>query len=99
MASRKTINRRQSLGHLGAVGGATALAACAPSTIVPAPVEAPAAQTLKTVNFAIGAVTSADNLDPAFRTSTSDAQFQAAVYEGLLTRDENLRPTPNLVKS
>lgn len=101
MTSKQKIDRREFLTLVGAASGSVALAACAPgATTAPAPVEAPAVQALKTVHYAMAqAVTSADTLDPAFRTSGTDAQFQSALYEQLVVQDKSLKPTPLLAES
>ena len=101
MAQQKKINRRQFLGHVGAVGGATVLAACAPpTTTAPAAVEAPASQTLKTLRYATSqSVASTDTLDPAFRVSGPDSTLQRTAYEQLVERDQSLSPFPLLAES
>ena len=43
--------------------------------------------------------TTADTMDPVFRTSGSDGVYNAAVYEGLVRRDPALTPKPELAES
>jgi len=101
MTSKQKIDRREFLMLVGAASGSVALAACAPgATTVPAPVEAPAVQALKTVRYALSQTpTSADTLDPAFRVSGTDSVYQRAAYEQLVERDESLSPFPLLAES
>ena len=73
----------------------TTAAGAAPTTTTTA-----APRPLKTVRFGMTqGVTSADTLDPAFRTSSSDGLFQTLVAEQLVRGDENLTPTPHLAES
>ena len=45
------------------------------------------------------AATSADTLDPAYRTSSTDGLFQTLVAEQLVREDANLTPTPHLAEN
>ena len=73
----------------------TTAAGAAPTTTTTA-----APRPLKTVRFGMTqGVTSADTLDPAFRTSSSDGLFQTLIAEQLVRGDENLTPTPHLAES
>ena len=55
---------------------------------------------LKTLHYGYhAAATSADTLDPAYRTSSTDGLFQTLVAEQIVTLDENLTPTPHLAES
>jgi len=70
----------------------TTEAGAAPTTAAPRP--------LKTVRFGYhAAATSADTLDPAYRTSSTDGLFQTLVAEQLVRGDENLTPTPHLAEN
>lgn len=72
--------------------------AAAPGTTAPATTAA--AGPAKTVRFGYhAAATSADTLDPAFRTSSTDAIYQAICYEPLVTADASLATTPMLAES
>ena len=54
---------------------------------------------LKTLRFGYhAATTSADTLDPAYRTSSTDGLFQTLVAEQIVRLDENLTPTPHLAE-
>lgn len=83
----------------------TTTAAAAPGTTAAAPgTTAPAttaaAGPAKTVKFGYhAAATSADTLDPAFRTSSTDAIYQGLCYEPLVAADASLATTPVLVES
>ena len=77
-------------------------AAAAPTTAAAAPTTAAAAPAApaKVVRFGYhAAATSADTLDPAFRTSSTDAVYQGICYEPLLAADGNLAPKPVLAES
>lgn len=77
-------------------------AAAAPTTAAAAPTTAAAAPSApaKVVRFGYhAAATSADTLDPAFRTSSTDAVYQGICYEPLLAADGNLAPKPVLAES
>ena len=64
------------------------------------PTTTAAPRELKTVRFGMTqGVTSADTLDPAFRTSASDGLFQTLCYEQIIREDEKLTPTPHLAES
>ena len=55
---------------------------------------------LKTLRYGYhAAATSADTLDPAYRTSSTDGLFQGLVSEQIVRLDENLTPTPHLAES
>lgn len=92
---------------LGACGGdsddgssAATTAGAAATTTTASPTTAPAAAETKTLRFGFsGGVTSADTLDPAFRTSASDGLFQALGYEQLVEHDESLAARPLLAES
>lgn len=72
--------------------------AAAPGTTAPATTAA--AGPAKTVKFGYhAAATSADTLDPAYRTSSTDAVYQAMCYEPLVTADASLATTPMLAES
>ena len=72
--------------------------AAAPGTTAP-PTTA-AAGPAKAVRFGYhAAATSADTLDPAFRTSSTDAIYQGICYEPLVIADGNLATTPVLAES
>ncbi|MCY3618463.1 MAG: ABC transporter substrate-binding protein, partial [Acidimicrobiaceae bacterium] len=54
---------------------------------------------LKTLHYGYhAAATSADTLDPAYRTSSTDGLFQGLVSEQIVRLDENLTPTPHLAE-
>ncbi|MYA85211.1 MAG: ABC transporter substrate-binding protein [Acidimicrobiaceae bacterium] len=54
---------------------------------------------LKTLRYGYhAAATSADTLDPAYRTSSTDGLFQGLVSEQIVRLDENLTPTPHLAE-
>ena len=54
---------------------------------------------LKTLRYGYhAAATSADTLDPAYRTSSTDGLFQGLVSEQIVRLDENLTPTPPLAE-
>ena len=54
---------------------------------------------LKTLRYGYhAATTSADTLDPAYRTSSTDGLFQTLVSEQIVRLDENLTPTPHLAE-
>ena len=73
----------------------TTAAGAAPTTTTTA-----APRPLKTLRFGYhAATTSADTLDPAYRTSSTDGLFQTLVAEQLVRLDENLTPTPHLAES
>lgn len=58
-----------------------------------------APQPLKTLRYGYhAAATSADTLDPAYRTSSTDGLFQTLVSEQIVRLDENLTPTPHLAE-
>ena len=72
----------------------TTAAGAAPTTTTTA-----APRPLKTLRFGYhAATTSADTLDPAYRTSSTDGLFQTLVAEQLVRLDENLTPTPHLAE-
>ena len=76
--------------------------AAAPGTTAAAPTTAAAAPAApaKVVRFGYhAAATSADTLDPAFRTSSTDAIYQGICYEPLLAADGNLASKPVLAES
>ncbi|MBV7333719.1 hypothetical protein KFU94_36905 [Chloroflexi bacterium TSY] len=106
MTKRGKITRREFTKLMGIASGSALLTGCAAGS-VPAEVaapqdssQAPAVQTLKTARIAMDAsVTSADTLDPAYRTSGTDGVLQAAFYEGLVSRDPSLTPIPELAES
>jgi len=51
-------------------------------------------------SFGMGSVpTTADTMDPVFRTSGSDGIYNYAVYEGLVRRGPDLTPGPELAES
>ena len=88
----------------------TTIAPATTTTIAPTPTTeagAPATTTTteaprepKTLRFGYhAAATSADTLDPAYRTSSTDGLFQTLVAEQLVRADENLTPTPHLAES
>ncbi len=73
----------------------TTAAGAAPTTTTTA-----APRPLKTLRYGYhAATTSADTLDPAYRTSSTDGLFQTLVAEQLVRLDENLTPTPHLAES
>ncbi|MDE0492791.1 MAG: ABC transporter substrate-binding protein [Acidimicrobiaceae bacterium] len=54
---------------------------------------------IKTLRYGYhAAATSADTLDPAYRTSSTDGLFQGLVSEQIVRLDENLTPTPHLAE-
>ena len=77
------------------IAATTTTAAGAPETTTTTAAPRP----LKTLRFGYhAATTSADTLDPAYRTSSTDGLFQTLVAEQIVRLDENLTPTPHLAE-
>ena len=70
------------------------------TTVAGATTTTAAPRPLKTLRYGYHAApTSADTLDPAYRTSSTDGLFQTLVSEQIVRLDENLTPTPHLAES
>ena len=79
---------------------ATTAAAPGTTAAAAAPATTAAAGPAKIVRYGLdSAATSADTLDPAFRTSSPDAIYQAICYEQLVTADASLTPQAVLAES
>ena len=78
----------------------TTTIAATTTTVAGATTTTAAPRPLKTLRYGYHAApTSADTLDPAYRTSSTDGLFQGLVSEQIVRLDENLTPTPHLAES
>ena len=87
--------RRRFVKGMGAAGGSALLGTTGIVTTQMA-----RAASHKRCAYGMGTVpTTADTMDPVYRTSGSDANYNEAVYEGLVYRNPDLSPAPGLAES
>jgi peptide/nickel transport system substrate-binding protein len=92
---RHNEGRRRFVKGVGAVGGSALLGTTGAVTT-----QLVRAAGHSRVTYGMGTVpTSADTMDPVYRTSGSDGIYNAAVYEALVHRDPSLTPRPVLAES